>query len=388
MKKLFFLTGIYICFISIMIIAQETGDSSNGKMDSKAANYYNTAIQLMKAEQFENALKSLDSSLMVAKDYRTYYLQGQANIKLGKINDAANSFNECVKMNPNYDMGWMASANAHLALKEYEQAINDFKKVAEVTKDPNVKKNADESINFTVNSQSVDFYNKGNELNKQSNFEEAIKLYDQALSISKDPKYFYQKGLALSKLNKNKEAEDALKSSVALNDSFDIGYVALASLQTLNKDYDGAVKSYEKALAVTKNGNLKTNINEAISKTYLVAGNNSFKDKKFDLSIDWMLKSISVSPSDAAYLGLAKAYIEKKKYTEAMTALDDLKKVQKTVTDGAIAYYGGLIQLNKGDDNKAIVSFTAALNDPTYKKASQSQIDYLKAKQKGTNTKK
>jgi hypothetical protein len=40
--------------------------------------------------------------------------------------------------------------------------------------------------------------------------------------------------------------------------------------------------------------------------------------------------------------------------------------------------------MNKGEESKAIESFTIALNDPNYKKASQSQIDYLKAKQKGT----
>ena len=204
------------------------------------------------------------------------------------------------------------------------------------------------------------------------------------MSISKDPKYYYQKGLAFSKLSKNKEAEDALKSSVALNDSFDIGYVALASIQTANKDYEGAIKSYEKALTVTKNETLKTSISESISKTYLAAGNNSYKDKKYDQSIEWTLKSINNSPSDAAYLGLAKAYIEKKKYADALTALDSSKTLQKTVTDGAIAYYRGLVQMNKGEESKAIESFTIALNDPNYKKASQSQIDYLKAKQKGT----
>jgi tetratricopeptide (TPR) repeat protein len=388
MKKLFFLMVICSCVFTASINAQQTDVSSTGTMDPKAAAYYNKAIQSMKAEQFEDALKSLDSSLTISKDYRIYYLQGQANLKLGKINDATQSFSECVKLNPDYDLGWMAAGNAHLSSKEYDQAINDFKKVAEVTKDPNVKSKAEESVKFTMNAISVDYYNKGNELNKGGKFEEAIKSYDQALAISKNPKYYYQKGLALSKLNKNKEAEQELKSAVALNDSFDIGYVALGNLQNINKDYTEAIKSYEKALAVTKNETLKTSIKETILKTYLAAGSNSYNDKKYDQSIEWMLKSISISPSDAAYLSLAKSYIEKKKYSEAITALDSSKSLQKTVTDGAIAYYRGLIHLNKGADNKAIESFTVALNDPTYKKASQTQIDYLNAKLKGTKPKK
>jgi tetratricopeptide (TPR) repeat protein len=384
MKKLFFLIIIFSCVISPIINAQQTDTTPNGTMDPKAASYYNSAIQFMKAEQYENAIASIDSSLMIAKDYRAYYLQGQAYQKLGKTSEALNSFNECVKLNPEYDLGWMASGNANLALKEYEQAINNFKKVAEVTKDSNTKSKAEESINYTLGVQSIEFYNKGNELYKQNKFEEAILSYDQALTISKDPKYYYQKGLAFSKLSKNKEAEDALRSSVALNDSFDIGYVALASIQTANKDYEGAVKSYEKALTVTKNENLKISVSEAISKTYLAAGNNSYKDKKYDQSIEWMLKSINNTPSDVAYLGLAKAYIEKKKYNDAITAIDSSKIMQKTVTDGAIAYYRGLVQMNKGEESKAIESFTIALNDPNYKKASQAQIDYLKAKQKGS----
>lgn len=383
MRKLIFLIVVCICFMPIIVYAQNNDVSSNGNMDPKAAVHYNTAVQFMKAEKFEDALKSIDSSLMISKDYKSYYLQGQANLKLGKTSDAIISFGESVKLNPGYDIGWMASGNAHLVLKEYDLAINDFNKVAEVTKDLNIKSKAEESVTFTLNTKSIDFYNNGNDLYKQNKFEEAILSYDQALSISKDPKYYYQKGLAFSKLSKNKEAEDALRSSVALNDSFDIGYVALASLQIVNKDYEGAIKSYEKALAISKNENLKSSINESISKTYFAAGNNSYKDKKYDQSIEWMMKSITNSPSDVAYLGLAKAYIDKKKYNDAITALDSSKSLQKDVTDGAIAYYRGLVQMNKGEESKAIESFTVALNDPIYKKASQAQIDYLKAKQKG-----
>lgn len=386
MKKLFFLSGIFTFFVFMEIDAQQTDTTET--MDPEAAIHYNNAIQSMKAEKYEDALKSLDSSLIIAKDYRSYFLQGQAYLKLNKIDNAKQSFSECLKMNPNFDMGWMASGNAHLAAKEYEQAENDFKKAAEVTKDPELKKNAEESIKLISNTKSIDLFNQGNEFYKQNKFEEAVKSFDQALSLLKDQRYYYQKGLALLKLNKNKEAEDAFKSAIAVNDSFDLAYVAVASLQTANKDYEGALKSYEKALSVTTNENLKGSIRDASLKTYLIAGNNAYKEKKYDQSIEWMLKSLAVSPSDEAYLGLAKAYIEKKKYNDATAALDSAKAIKKTITDGAIAYYTGLIQLNKGEDNKAIESFTAALNDPVYKKASQAQIEYLKAKQKGTKTKK
>jgi tetratricopeptide (TPR) repeat protein len=386
MKKILFLIVICICSVSLLVNAQD--GSSTGTMDPQAATHYNSAIQFMKVEQYADAIKSLDSSLMISKDYRTYYLHGQANLKLGKSTEALASFNESVKLNPEYDQGWMAVGNTQLALKEYDQAITSFRKVTEVTKDENVKKNAEESIKYTMNVKSIEFYNKGNELNKQNKFEEAIKSYDEALAISKDPKYYYQKGLVLSKLKKNKEAEDALKSAVALDDSFDMGYVALGSLQTVNKDYTGAITSYEKGLAVTTNENLKTNIKEAITKTYLSAGNNSYSEKKYDQSIEWLQKSITLSPSDAAYLSLAKVYIEKKKYTDATTSLDSAKALQKTVTDGAIAYYKGLIHLNKEEDAKAIESFNISLNDPTYKKASQTQIDYLKKKMSQNKPKK
>jgi tetratricopeptide (TPR) repeat protein len=247
-------------------------------------------------------------------------------------------------------MAWMGSGDAHVAAKEYDLAVNDYRKAAEVTQNPEIKKNAEESIARISNAKAVDEYNKG---------------------------------LAFLKENKLKEAEESFRAAISINDSFDRGYFALASVQTANKDYEGAIQSYEKALAVTTDEKLRTSIKDNVAKTYMIAGNNSFKDKKYDQSINWMLKSLEASPSDAAYLGLAKAYIEKQKFKDAAGALDSAKTVQKAVTDGAIAYYTGLVKLNLGEENQAIESFTEALSDPTYKKASQSQIEYIKAKQKG-----
>lgn len=383
MRKLIFSIVVLTSALSYNLLAQQGDNGSTETMDPKAAGYYNSAIQSMKAEQYENTIKFLDSSLAIAKDYRIYYLQGQANLKLGNTTAAITSFDEVVKSNATYDNGWMALGNAHLANKDYDLAINDFNKVIEVTKNEDSKTKAKESIDFAMNTKAIEFYNKGNDLNKQGNLEEALKYYDQALAISKDSKFYYQKGVVYTKLKKYKEAETELKTAISLNENFDLGYVALGNVQTVNKDFDLAVQSYEKALAVTQNENLKTSIQESISKTHFSAGNNLYTEKKYDKAIESFNKSISINPSDISYLGLAKCYVEKKKYAEAVTALDSTKTLQKSVTDGAIAYYKGLVHLNKGEDSKALEQFNISVNDASYKKASQSQIDYLKKKQSG-----
>jgi tetratricopeptide (TPR) repeat protein len=350
MRALFILSCFFTILINSGINAQQSESSSANEMDPNAASYYNDAIQFMKAQQYQDALKFLDSSLMVSKDYRSYFLQGQAYLKLEQVDNAKKSFNESLKLNPNFEMGWMGSGDAHLAAKEYDLAVNDYKKAAEVSQNPEVKKNAEESIKRIANAKAKEDYNKG---------------------------------IAFLKANQFKEAEGSFKAAIATDESFDLAYIGLANAQAANKDYESAIKSYEKALSLTTDENLKKSIKVSVSKTYMVAGNNSYKEKKYDESISWMMKSLEASPSDAAYLGLAKAYIEKQKYKDAGSALDSAKTVQKAVSDGAIAYYTGLVQLNMGEENQAIESFTEALTDPTYKKASQSQIDYIKAKQKG-----
>lgn len=383
MKKLVFLLIVLSGVYQLNTLAQQNDNSTGETLDPKSAGYYNSAVQSMKAEQYETTLKFLDSSLAITKDYRFYYLQGQANLKLGNTVAAINSFNETVKLNANYDNGWMALGNAHLANKDYDLAVNDFNKVIEVSKNEDSKSKAKESIDFAMNTKAIEYYNKGNELNKQGNLEDALKNYDQAISISRDSKFYYQKGVVLTKLKKYKEAETELKTAISLNENFDLGYVALGNVQTVNKDFDIAIQSYEKALTVTQNENLKSSIQESISKTYFAAGNAYYSDKKYDKAIESFNKAISVAPSDISYLGLAKSYIEKKKYGEAITALDSTKTLQKSVTDGAIAYYKGLVHLNKGEDSKALEQFNISVNDANYKKASQSQIDYLKKKQSG-----
>ncbi len=208
------------------------------------------------------------------------------------------------------------------------------------------------------------------------------------LKNTNDPKTHFQKGITLSKMEKSDDAEKSFNAAIAADPTFDLAYLALAGLLTKKNDYDGAIKNYEKVIEVSKNPTLVNSAKEGESRTYLVAGNTAIKEKKYDKALDYFTKANEKAGSDQAFLGLAKAYNEKRQYDNALKSLDSTVALKKTVSDGAIAYYRGLIYFNKGDNTKALENFKAGLTDPTYKKACQSQIDFINAKLKGAKSKK
>ncbi|HEX2963940.1 MAG TPA: tetratricopeptide repeat protein [Ignavibacteriales bacterium] len=379
MKKVLFVLNILFIFSISAYAQQDTTKAGQQSMDPQAAKYYNKAIENMKAGNYQEAITSLDSSLQVAKDYRTYFLKGQALLKSGNLQDARTNFLSSIAIDSTYEQSLYALANADLALKNYDEAIYYYKKVAATASTPKMKSDAESAIALAQQNQAIEFYNKGNELQKSNKFDEAVKSYDQSLAISPDYRTYYQKGLALSKLNKDDDAIKAFNQAIAANDSLAPAYIALGGIMTSKKDYEGALKNYEKALTVTNNENLKTGIQEGITRTYLVLGNQYMKDRKYDKAIETFKKAADATNSDQAYLGLAKAYIDRKQYNDALTALQNADKNKKTVTPGAIAFYTGVVNYEKGEKAKALDSFKAASQDATYKKASQSYITRINA---------
>ncbi|MGE5680898.1 MAG: tetratricopeptide repeat protein [Bacillota bacterium] len=381
MKKLFFLTNLFVLFMLVSVNAQQTDTTSTEKMDPQAAIYYNNGVELMKSGKFPEAVTMFDSSLQVAKSARTFYMKGQALVKTNNLQDAKNALQSSISLDSTFDAAVYALGNVNLALKNYDDAVANYQQVKRVSKNEALKDEADKAITYVTESRAIDFFNKGNELAKENKFDEAVQNYDKALAINKDYKTYYQKGLTLLKAGKVEDAIASFKSSIALKDSFDIAYVALAGAQTQNKDYEDAIKSYEKAISVTTNEGLKGSIQEGMTRTYVVLGNQYMKEKKYDKAADAFKKATENSDFDQAYLGLARALTEKKQYDNALAALDKAGQFKKTVTDGALSYYRGVIYMNKGDKAKAIENFNAGAKDPQYKKASESQIAYMKAKE-------
>lgn len=374
MKQCLLFLATFILLLCSVNFAQQTEET----MDPTAAAYYNKAVTSMQSQDFEGAVAILDSSLKYSQDYRIYYQKGNALLKTGKIEDAKAAYNNAIAKNSKFDKGYYSLAGACLASNDFDGAIANYQKVSEVSSDEKLKSDAQQGITDARKFQAVDLYNGGNTALKANNFAQAIELYNKSLAIANDSKTHYQKGIALSKMDKDQEAIASFKSSVALDDSFDLAYVAMAGVYSGSKKYPEAIANYEKASQVTKNEALKASLKEAMAKTYLSAGSDAVKDKKYDAAIDAFKKSNSISESDFAYFSIGKAYVEKKQYDKANEAFDKASSLKKVVSDGAIAYYKGVMALDKKDNAKAAEFFKVAVTDPAYKKAASAQLDYLK----------
>jgi tetratricopeptide (TPR) repeat protein len=226
-------------------------------------------------------------------------------------------------------------------MKDYDAAIANYEKTISLTKDEKIKGDAQESIKYCNNTKAVEFFNKGNDLAKAEKYDEAIASFDQALAISKDYKTYYQKGLSQMKAQKYDDAKISLQQCVAVKDSFSVAHIALANILKAQKDYEGALKSYEKALSVTEEAK-KSAIKDAVANTNVL---------------------------------YAKSLSDKKQYDKALEILG--KVAAEKGMETTAAYNKGLLYSKKGDNAKAIEQFKISAEDPKYKDNSAKQIKYL-----------
>ncbi len=221
-------------------------------------------------------------------------------------------------------------------------------------------------------------YNEGNSLLKDGNADGAIKKYDAALQIEKDYRTYYQKGIALKKLNKLEEAKDAFEESLKLNKNFDAGLNALGGVYFSMGNYASAIDNFEKILNSNANNSVKVKVKKNISLAYAKLGNDALAGGNAEKGIEYLKKSVENDNYDAAYLSLAKVYSEMGKWDESISAAENALKYRSSVSKGGPYFYMGISYRGKGDIAKAKDMFKQAAADPTYKKTAEYELGNTK----------
>ncbi len=117
-------------------------------MKPDAAKLYNDGNSLLKEGNYDGAVKKYDDALNIEKDYRIYYQKGIALKKAGKLEDAKDAFGEAIKVKSDFEPGYNALGGVYFSLGNYENAIINFEKVVETTKNNTIKEMVQKNLSF------------------------------------------------------------------------------------------------------------------------------------------------------------------------------------------------------------------------------------------------
>lgn len=226
------------------------------------------------------------------------------------------------------------------------------------------------SVNLMAQGEMDDatkkIYNEGNKSMKAGDFQGAILKYDEALKTSQDYRIYYQKGITLKKMNKNKDAVEAFLNATKSNPKSEISYNGLGSTYHRTGQYVLAIEAYKKFYELATKQVYKDKANSNISLSYTELAKAAKADADYDKAIGYALEAVSHKNYDSAYLILAEAYYQNTNYTKVLEAADNALNYRKTITKGGPHYYKGLAFLKLGEKDKAKEAFLEGKKDKTY----------------------
>lgn len=217
MKRIKGLLYVFLFLSSGLLFSQD--------MDPEAGKLYNEGNKLLKAGNYDGALQQYNQALNIEKDYRIYYQRGIALKSLGNNDQAKTSFEESIKLKSDFEGAYNALGGVYFSMANYQEAINNFEKVLEFSKNNSVKKTVNKNLSLAYtklgaqaesngnSSKAIEYYTKGGEINNYDaaylslsklhtelgNWDQAITAAENALkfrsSVGKGGPYYYM-GLA------------------------------------------------------------------------------------------------------------------------------------------------------------------------------------------------
>jgi tetratricopeptide (TPR) repeat protein len=208
-----------------------------------------------------------------------------------------------------------------------------------------------------VSPESAEKYIAGQELFQKRRYAEAIKIFDEAVTIDgKNAQAYQAMGLTYQKMRDYEKAADAYKMATSVKPDYTAAYFALGQLQFVSlKKYVDAQASFKKVLQM-ESGFRNGKAREFLAVAHLRQGHSYIRQKNYKQAVAEYTAASQIDPSSAkTFYNLGLAHKGARNYSEAIAAvstatdldpgydkahkaLGDLYKVTRKNSRAAAAY--------------------------------------------------
>jgi tetratricopeptide (TPR) repeat protein len=289
-----------------------------------------------------------------------YFERGMVCVSQADFDKALLSFNSAIRLDPSFVRGYFQRAKAYLQLNRLPEAAADFEKARQLGLD----KASLEEIAL-ISKQS---YRSGLARQEQKQYDDAIRLFDQALLLKPDyAEAWFAKGEANFQKKSFAAAKENFGKAIASQSNYPEAYYFRGMAESQLEDYPTAIGDFEKAFALQPeyaDALISCGRAQISQKSYSEAANTL--QKAIPL-LQKQVKAASRSQQNAleeklaeSHLLLGRSQYETKKYAEAIETFKTAISYNKNLSQ---AYYNrGMAYYETGNQTKAIEDFSTCLS--------------------------
>ncbi|MGB5216689.1 MAG: tetratricopeptide repeat protein [Smithella sp.] len=303
---------------------------------------------------WKNSFELFNHTALVTKDnYLAYTNRGNANVLLGRYQQAIEDCTKALKIKPDYSYAYFNRGFAYAKLEQYQRAIEDLSHGIRLKPDDGSGyfnrgnaygklgqyKRAVEDYNLGIRlkpDRAEGYANRGDAYGELKQYQQAIENYNTAIRLKPDyAEAYYHRGHAYYRLGQKSHALKDYNEAIRLKPDFaGVYYVNRGNVYEELGGYQQAIENYNQAIR------LKPDDAEA----YYNRGNVYYRSGRYQQAIEDYNKSIQIKPdNDRAYYNRGNAYM---KFDQYQSAIQDYNKASqlnpqnvKAHNNRGIAYY-------------------------------------------------
>lgn len=350
-----------ICTLSLSLFAQNNNSSQQARL------YYDQALQAYRARALDVADEAVNKSLSFKTNAESYYLSGLIYEAMKKDLRAVSAYEAAVKHDPEFHEASFQKALIYLNYGDPEQALKDFNILlahGEVgltrgvyfESDPTGEKGT--QVMTMANMRSRLFHYRAQALSKLGRYEEALKDYNEAITMDTLADYFVSRGLLHTKMSNDDLAVNDFEMAIGLEPENQLAWYNLALMKPSISLPDDLL------------------VDSSFGPTLGLLASKAMDEGRYEEAKRYFDQSIENDDSDPlTYVNRGRALVKLKRYAEARLDFNRARALQPTRFEclylmgntyffeqdfqGAIAFYNQYLTV---DPKNAMIWYNGAMS--------------------------